>query len=109
MSNEWLQEEESSLSLIQLESPSSSFHCRLQDQYMDALYSPTIGANHMSEELALAFLDNRMLTPTDRKLKRSSGSLMSSYEELTNVSFWHDDVNVYLNFHVFEDLNVDLL
>ena len=52
MSNEWLQEGESSLSPIQLDSPSSSFHCHLQDQYVDALYSPTVGANLMSDEFA---------------------------------------------------------
>ena len=63
----------------------------------------------MSDEFVLSFLGKKTLTPIDKNLKRSSGSLMSSYEELTNVSFWHGDVNVYLNFHVFEDHNVDLL
>ena len=108
MSNKWLQGE-SSLKLIQLDSPSSSFGCRLQNHDVDTLYNPTVGANLMSDEFSFAFLGSKMLTPTNRKLKRSSGSLMSSYEELTNVSFWHGDVNVYLNFHVFEDLNVYLL
>ena len=109
MSNEWLQEGESSSSPIQLDSPSSSFHCHLQDQYVDALYSPTVGANLMSDEFALAFLDNQMLIPTDRQLKRPSGSLTSSYGVLTNASFWHGDVKVHLNFHIFEDLNFDFL
>ena len=109
MSNEWLQEEESSLSSIQLDSPSSSFHCRLRDQNVDALYNPTIGANLMSDEFALAFLGNYKLTPIDRQLKRPSGSLTSSYRILTDVPFWHDDVKVRINFHVFEDLNIDFL
>jgi hypothetical protein len=65
LSNEWLQEGESSLSPIQLGSRCSSFHCLLQDHYVDALYSPTIGTNLMSDEFMLAFLDNRMLTPID--------------------------------------------
>ena len=63
----------------------------------------------MSDEFALAFLGNYKLTPTDRQLKRPSGSLTSSYEILTDVPFWHDDVKVRLNFHVFEDLNFDFL
>ena len=63
----------------------------------------------MSDEFALAFLGNYKLTPTDRQLKRPSGSLMSSYGIFTDVLFWHDDVKVCLNFHVFEDLNFDFL
>ena len=76
---------------------------------MDALYNPTVEANLMSDEFALAFLGNYKLTPTDRQLKRPSGSLASSYGILTNVPFWHYDVKVRLNFHVFEDLNFDFL
>ena len=63
----------------------------------------------MSDEFALTFLGNYKLTPTDRQLKRPSGSLTSSYGILTNVLFWHDDVKVRLNFHVFEDLNFNFL
>ena len=63
----------------------------------------------MSDEFALAFLGNYKLTPTDRQLKRPSGSLASSYGILTNMPFWHYDVKVRLNFHVFEDLNFDFL
>ena len=63
----------------------------------------------MLDEFALAILGNYKLTPTDRQLKRPSGSLTSSYGILTNVQFWHDDVKVRLNFHVFEDINFDFL
>ena len=63
----------------------------------------------MSDEFALAFLGNYKLTPIDRQLKRPSGSLTSSYGILTDVPFWHNDVKVHLNFHVFKDLNFDFL
>ena len=63
----------------------------------------------MSDEFALVFLGNYKLTPTDRQLKRPSDSHTTSYEILTDVPFWHDDVKVHLNFHVFEDLNFDFL
>ena len=76
---------------------------------MDALYSPTVRANLMSDEFVLAFLDNYILTLIDKQLKRPFGSLMSSYGVLTNASFWHGDVKVHLNFHIFEDLNFDFL
>ena len=105
MSIKWLQGE-SSLKLIQLDSPSSSFCCRLQNHDVDTLYNPTVGANLMSDEFVLALLGNITLIPTDRKLRRPSDSLVSSYGILKNVSFWHGDVKLPLNFYVFEDLNI---
>jgi len=72
-------------------------------------FNPTVGANLMSDEFALAFLGSEILTPTGRKLKRSPGSLLSSYGVLRNVSIWHGDVKVLLDFHVFKDLNFDFL
>ena len=63
----------------------------------------------MSDEFVLSFLGNYKLTPTDRQLKRPSGSLTSSYGIITDVPFWHNDDKVRLNFHVFEDLNFDFL
>ena len=63
----------------------------------------------MSDEFALAFLGNYKLTPTDRQLKRPSGSLTSSYGIITDVPLWHNDVKIRLNFHIFEDLNFDFL
>ena len=74
---------------------------------MNALYSPTVGANLMSDEFALAFKGNYKLTPIDRQLKRPSGSLTSSYGIITDVPFWV--VKVRLNFHIFEDLIFDFL
>ena len=66
ISNEWLQEGESSLIPIHLNSSPSSFRCHLRDQDVNALYNPTVGANLMSDEFALTFLGNYKLTPTDR-------------------------------------------
>ena len=54
---------------------------------MDALYNPAVGASLMSDEFALAFLGKYKLTPTDKQLKRPSGSLTSSYEITTDVPF----------------------
>ena len=89
--------------------PSSSFRCRLRNQHVDALYNPTVGANLMSDEFALAFMGTNKLTPTDRPLMRPSGSLTNSYGILKDMSFWHDDVKIRLNFHVFEGLNFDFM
>ena len=68
---------------------------------MDVLYNPTVGANLILDEFALAFLGDEVLVLTDRKLKRSTGSLVSSYGMIRNVSSRHDDVRVILDFHVF--------
>ena len=109
MSNEWLKEGELSLKPIQINSPSSSLRCRIKNQDMDVLYNPTVRANLISDEFALAFLVDEVLVPTDRKLKRSAGSFVSSYGVIKNMSLRHDDVRVVLDFHVFEDLNFDFL
>ena len=109
MSDEWLKEGELSSKPIQINSPSSSLHCRIKNQDVDVLNNPTVGANLISNEFALAFLDDEILVPTDRKLKRSVGSLVSSYGVIKNVSLRHDDVMVVLDFHVFEGLNFDFL
>ena len=109
ISDEWLKEGESSISPIYLNSPSTSFRCHLQDQTVDALYSPAVGANLMSHEFALAFLGDYKLTPIDRQLRRPSGSLTSSYGIITNVPLWHNDVKIRVNFQIFEDLNFDFL
>ena len=70
---------------------------------------PTIRANLISDEFVLAFLGDEVLVPTDRKLKRYTGSFVISYGVIKNVSLRHDEVRVVLDFHVFEDLNFDFL
>ena len=37
------------------------------------------------------------------------GFLTTSYGIITDVPFWHNDVKIHLNFHIFEDLNFDFL
>ena len=104
MMSEWLKEGELSSKPIQINSPSSSLHCRIKNQDVDVLNNPTVGANLISDEFVLAFLDDEILVPTDRKLKRSVGSLVSSYGVIKNVSLRHDDVSVVQEFMFFEDL-----
>jgi hypothetical protein len=86
MSDVWLKEGKLSSKPIQINCPSSSLRCRIKNQDMDVLHNPTIGANLISDEFALAFLGDEFLVPTDRKLKRSVGSLVSSYGVIKNVS-----------------------
>ena len=100
MSDKWLKEGELSLKPIQINSPSSSLHCRIKNQDVDVLYNPTIGANLILDEFALAFLGDEVLVSTDRKLKRSR-SFVNSYGVIKNVSLRHDDVRVVIDFHVF--------
>ena len=109
MINEWLKEGELSLKPIQINSPSSSLHCCIKNQETDVLYNPNIRANLISDEFLLAFIGDQIVTLTERKLKRSVGSHMSSYGVIKNVSLRHDDIKVVLDFHVFEDLNFDFL
>jgi hypothetical protein len=74
-----------------------------------ALYNPTVGVNIISDNFALAFLGNAVLTPTGRTLRRTLGSLVGSYGVIQNVSVWYKDVKASLDFHVFEVLDFDIL
>jgi hypothetical protein len=109
MSNEWLREGELSLEPLQIKHPSSSIRCRIRDQDVIALYNPTVGANIMSDNFALAFLGGEALAPTGRTLKGPSGSLMGSYGVIQNMSVWHKAIKASLNFHVFEVPHFDIL
>jgi len=57
---------------IQINSPSPSLRCRIKSQDVDVLYNPTVGANAISDEFALALFGGEIHTLTDRKLKRFS-------------------------------------
>jgi hypothetical protein len=61
MSNEWLREGELSLESLQIKHPFSSIRCHIRDQHVIALYNPTIRANIMLDNFALAFLGGEAL------------------------------------------------
>ena len=109
MSNELVQEGELSLESLQINSPSSCFGCRFKNQDMESFDNPTVRANLMSDKFALGFLGSEILSSTDRKLRRSSRSLVNSYGELKNVSMWHGKIKVILNFYVLEYLHFNFL
>jgi hypothetical protein len=56
------------------------------------LYNPTVGANIMSNFVALTFLGNKTLAPTSKIFKSSFGSIVEGYGILQNVSVRHKDV-----------------
>ena len=43
--------------------PSSSLYCCIKNQDVDVLYNPTVGANLILDEFALAFLGDEVLVP----------------------------------------------
>jgi hypothetical protein len=69
-SNEWLREVE------------LTPECQIQGTTMNALYNPTVGANIMSDFVALTFLGNESLASTSKIFKSSSGSRVEGYEIL---------------------------
>jgi len=64
MSSEWLNEGELSSEEIQIHTPSQPVRCKIQGNWLDALYNPTVGANLMSSSFAHAYLGNEPLAPT---------------------------------------------
>jgi len=56
MSSEWVDEGERSSEEIQIHTPSSTIHCKIQGTWVDVLYNPSVGANLMSAAFASAYL-----------------------------------------------------
>uniref|UniRef100_K4AI62 Uncharacterized protein n=1 Tax=Setaria italica TaxID=4555 RepID=K4AI62_SETIT len=76
---------------------------------VDSLYKPTISANTISSPLALAFLGDEPLAPTDRTFQSSSECLLEEFGVLQSMSIGHRDVDATLDFHVFEVQDFDTL
>ena len=68
MSNEWVQEEETSPEIIQFHAPSLTIPCSIEGTAVTALYNPTVGVNIISALFASDRLGERCVTPTTKSL-----------------------------------------
>ena len=100
---------ELSSEVLRIGSPPSSLPCTIKGTQVHALYSPTVGANIISSECAFCHLRDELLVQTDKTFKTSSGEILEAYGTLQNVSIRHEDVEVILDFHIFDIQDIDLL
>jgi hypothetical protein len=108
ISSEWLQEGELSSKAIQIHTPSLTIQCFIQGTAVTALYNPTVGTIIISASFALNHLGKNSFFPTTKTFQISPRSIIEALGIVHDVPVWHEDVEITLDFHVFEvqDFNV---
>ena len=76
---------------------------------VNILYSPTVGANIISGKCAFYLLRDVPLVRTDKTFRTSSGEILKGNGILQNVSIRHEDIDVILDFHIFDVRDFNLL
>jgi hypothetical protein len=109
VSNEWLGESKFSPKVIHLDSPSTSIRCQTRKTSFDALYSPVVGVNLMSNSFAHTLPKNLQLTLTTKLLKSLSGQILPSEGIFHLIPIKLDKTKVYLSFYIFDIWEFDLL
>ena len=109
MSSERLREMKMSSEVLRISSPPSTLPCTINGTHVDTLYSPTVGANIISSECAFRHLRDEPLVQTDKTFQTSFGGILEAYGTLQNVSIRHEDVEIILDFHMFDVQDFDLL
>ena len=66
------------------------------------LYNPSIGANPMSAAFASAYLGEKSMAPIVKSLRTSPRTSLKGLVILHDTSLHHGDIEVALDFHVFE-------
>jgi len=109
MSSEWLREMKLSSKVLWISCPPSTLSCTIKGTQVDTLYSPTVGANIISSECAFRHLRDEPLVQTDKTFQTSFGEILEACGTLQNVSIRHEDVEIILDFHMFDVQDFDLL
>ena len=109
MSSEWVHEGELSSEEIQIRAPSLPIRCKIQGNWMDVLYNPTIGANLMSKSFALTCLGEEPRAPTVKFFRIAPQSSLKGLGILHNITLHHGNVEMALDFHVFDISDFDIL
>lgn len=73
------------------------------------LCNPTVGANIISSTFELMCLEEDLLTSTVKTLKYGPRSIKEGIETVLNVPVWHNGMETPLNFHIFEDIDFDVM
>ena len=102
MSSKRLREMELSSEVLRISSPPSTLPCTIKGTQVHTLHSPSVGANIISSECAFCHLRDEPLVQTDKTFQTSSGEIQEAYGTLQNVSIRHEDVEVILDFHIFD-------
>ena len=76
---------------------------------MDVLYNPTIEANLMSTSVAQTYLGAKPLASTNKSRRVVPRSSLGGRGILHNIIVHHDNVEMALDFHVFDIQDFDIM
>ena len=107
MASEWSREVELSQEVLRI--PPSTIPCNIRGTPVDVLYCPTVGANIISSECAFQLLGDEPLVQIDKTFQTSSREILEGIGILQNVTVKHENINVILDFHVFDVQDFDLM
>ena len=76
---------------------------------MDIFYNPIVGANLMSTSFARTHLGDEHFAPTNKSLMIAPHSNFKGCGLLHNVIVYHGEVEMALDFHVFDIQDFDIM
>ena len=109
MSNEWVQEGETSSEIIQFHAPSLTITCSIEGTAVMVLYNLTVGVNIISASFVSDHLGERRVTPTAKSLRIRSRSTLRGIGIMHEVPVWHRETEIALDFHVLKVQDFDIL
>jgi hypothetical protein len=109
MSSEWSKEVEHSFEEIQIHVPSSTIQCHISRNMVNALYNPNVRANIMYASFACTFLGNKPIAPKNKTFRVAPRTRLEGLGILHNISLYHDNMEIILDFHVFDIQDFDIL
>ena len=73
------------------------------------LYNLTVGVNIISASFVSDHLGERRVTPTTKSLRTGPRSTLRGIGIMHEVPVWHREMEITLDFHVFEVQDFDIL
>lgn len=102
MSHEWTMEAEIAENVLRIDSTTDVVHCQIGGRDIAAFYDPVVGLNMISSSFLAISLPNVHLLPTNQCLRDPEGNTLESHGISKMVPTFLDDVEVFLDFYVFE-------
>jgi hypothetical protein len=109
MSYEWLTEVELSPEVARIIDPPTILWCQIRRTAMKIHYSKSIGINLISKTLANSLYPNTSLTPSEKHLQTSSGTILESNGVLRVIPIKINNSEICLDFHIYDTLDITLL
>jgi hypothetical protein len=109
MASEWSREVELSPEVLRINSPPSTIPCAIRGTPVDILYCPTVGTNIISSECSFQLLGDELLVQTNKTFQTSSREILEGIRVLQNMTVKHKNIDVILDFHVFDVQDFDFM